>query len=138
NATAASVDLSGRTLSGRLAPEDAGRIDRVVVAAGGRSAEATLDRTGGFRVEVPQGPRPAPGAAVTWHLFAWTRDGERVDVLPDAGSRIAATSGSVVLGTHRNGGLVVSEWSRGATADEIEVSADGGVALAGRGFGPGA
>jgi CDP-glycerol glycerophosphotransferase len=136
NATASQVDLSGRVLSGRLVPEDAARIDRVVVAGEG-SAEATVDRTGGFHVELPQRPPPAPGVARVWHLSAWTRDGERVDVLPEAGSRIAATSGSLVLETDRNGGLVVTEWSRGATADEIEVSADGVLSVVGRVFGPG-
>ena len=137
NATASQVDLSGRVLSGRLVPEDAARIDRVVVAGEG-SAEATVDRTGGFHVEAsPKRPTPAPGVARVWHLSAWTRDGERVDVLPEAGSRIAATSGSLVLETDRNGGLVVTEWSRGATADQIEVSADGVLSVVGRVFGPG-
>ena len=113
-------------------PHRQGRRRRRRLRRGDRRPDRGIPRRGSQKR-----PTPAPGVARVWHLSAWTRDGERVDVLPEAGSRIAATSGSLVLETDRNGGLVVTEWSRGATADQIEVSADGVLSVVGRVFGPG-
>ncbi|MFC4783169.1 bifunctional glycosyltransferase/CDP-glycerol:glycerophosphate glycerophosphotransferase [Nocardioides sp. MAHUQ-72] len=140
NVTASDVALSGRVVTGTLAAADAARVARLAVEGADSVAEATWSPTGGgraFRLELPGSAAPEVGASTTWQLAAWTKDGRRVEVLPTADTRVEAATGSLVLGTNRNGGLVVREWSRGATADRITVSADGRLTVAGRVFGPG-
>lgn len=140
NVTATEVALEGRVLTGLLAPADADRVVGLGLTAGPHAAEARLHTNGdgcAFRIELPDLTPPAPGTSRTWQLTARTADRRRVDVLPEARSRVAAGSGAVVLETNRNGGLIVTEWSLGAVADEVHVTPDGELTVVGRVFGPG-
>ena len=130
------LELSGRTLTGSLTGADVGRAARMSVWAGSRSADATWTSAPGatrsFRVELPAGERLADGRSTAWSLSAWNTRGQRLDVLPQPGVLRAPGTGGLVLETNRVGGVIVTEWTRGATADEIEVSADGFVTVTGR------
>ena len=136
------LDLSGRTLTGTVSGEDVGRVARISVGAGRRSADAAWTSTPGasrdFEVELPPADSPADGDSRTWTLAAWNPRGQRLDVLPEPGVLRAPGAGSLVLETNRNGGVIVTEWGRGAAADAVEVSDDGFVTVTGRLFGAGA
>ncbi len=134
--SASDLVLEGRVLTGALDPADAEQVARVAVEGAGRVAEASLDGPA-FRVELPGIDRPARGRSVSWHVVAWTRDGRRRDLVPAAASRVVPGVGSLVLGTHRNGGLVVHEWSLGAQADLVGVDRDGRLTVRGRLLGTG-
>ncbi len=128
--------LTGRTLTGSVAGHDVGRAARMSVWAGRRSVDAAWTSTPGatrsFRVELPAGEKLADGRSTTWNLSAWNTRGQRLDALPETGALRAPGAGALVLETNRVGGVIVTEWARGATADGIEVSADGFVTVTGR------
>lgn len=135
------LELTGRTLTGSLSGDDVGRVARMNVWAGRAHADATWTSTPGhtrtFEVTLPEPPRREEGKPLVWNLGAWTTRGHRLDVMPDPGALRAPGAGGLVLETNRVGGVVVSEWQRGAAADAIRVTANGLVTVTGRLFGHG-
>jgi CDP-glycerol glycerophosphotransferase len=140
NVSASRLELAGRVLNGTLEQGDADRVVRIAAEGPGAVADAVFSDTAEgrtFRVTLPDTDAPRTGRSAGWHLAAWTTEGRRVEVLPAATTRVAAASGNLVLGTNRNGGVVVNEWSRGANADRVTIAPDGRLTVVGRVFGPG-
>src|SRR5690606_38513069 len=104
------------------------------VTDGRRTGDSTWTSVPGstrsFSVGLPEGAQTPPGRPVVWTLSAWNTRGQRFDVIPEPGVLREPGAGSLVLDTNRNGGVVVSEWARGAAADVVRVSDAGVVTIA--------
>lgn len=137
---ARTLELAGRTVSGTFDDEQGGRVVRVTVEAKGHRAGAPVTPVPGggsaFTVDLPDAADPASGRPLTWAVKAWSGRGLPLDVLAGARAMDPPGGGHLVLETTRNGSVVVSQWSRGAAADRVEISPEGVLTVSGRLLGP--
>ena len=131
------ANLEGRVFSCVLADADQ-RPVRVVARRGRHRVEAVVTGPVGrreVRLELPETKPPAQGAGVEWRFEARSADGTPSALVPSRSALPEMAGQPLALDVHRDGDLVVREWSLGAVADGARVDPDGTLWIRGRAFG---
>jgi CDP-glycerol glycerophosphotransferase len=133
------VAVLGRRLHGRLTGSAGGDVSGISVRSGDVVHPGALDERGEFTLDLPPASSLPAGAPHTSVLVAHGRDGAPVAVacrsMPVPVAHLGDRSEVVVHGG-RNGELTVQEWSCGAAAGEVQVTAAGILRVSGRIYGP--
>jgi len=136
--------LDGRQLSGTLEGPVTPHLRAVEVGVGEVRARVRLSRDAGvpqaFRVTLPRAASVSIDDPVDWQVLAHDAEGAPVPLtlVDDARPVVRTDDGALTVYRRRNGDLGITEWRLGAIADELSVSADGVLHLAGSVYGPGA
>ncbi|HET7736631.1 MAG TPA: CDP-glycerol glycerophosphotransferase family protein [Nocardioidaceae bacterium] len=136
------VRLEGRQLSASLAGPAAPHLQAVEVAVGDIRRRVRLRRDSDapdeFRITLPR-VRPVPGdEPAEWAVLGVDADGSAValTMVDEARPGVRTADGALTVTRRRNGALGVTEWTLGAVADEMSVSGEGVLRLAGSLYGP--
>ena len=141
---ASDVRLEGRTLSGTISGPGLHDLTRVVVSSGGVAAQSTGPDRGAesrsFRVELPAAPQLSAQRPAQWNVTACTVDEAPVGLtlrdVPATEEVENLSGGALAVQRTRNGELTIREWTHGALADHVSVSADDVLHVSGWVFGP--
>ena len=141
---ATDVQLEGRTLSGMISGPGLHDPTRVVVSSGGVTAQSNASDRGAesrsFRVELPAAPQLSAQRPAQWNVTAYTVDEAPVGLtlreVPATEEVENLSGGALAVQRTRNGDLTIREWTHGALADHVSVSADDVLHVSGWVFGP--
>jgi CDP-glycerol glycerophosphotransferase len=132
------VSVLGRRLHGRLT-RSASDVTGISVRSGDVVHPGELHERGEFALDLPPASSLPEGAPQTSVVVAYGRDGAPVAVacrsMPVPVAHLGDRSEVVVQGG-RNGELTVQEWSCGAAAGEVQVTAAEILRVCGRIYGP--
>ena len=136
------VELSGRRLSGVVDGPALPSVRMIAATSGAARAETGLTgpRSGPrrFTLELPAAADLSTDKPAQWDVAAWVRGSAPLSLTlrERAEDEVVTADGALAVQRLRNGELAVAEWTLGAVAEELSVSRDGELRVAGRVHGP--
>ena len=129
------LTLTSTDATGQLAQVSASARSVGAIEAGGRKAGAGRS----FTLRLPEIAPPSLGVPEVWRLTGRSDAGAPVALVASSGSRFGViedgADGTLVLETTRNGEPQVTQWSSGAVAESVTISAEGILTVVGRVYG---